>query len=423
MAMLRYIIAVMGVFLVFQSGMPKTSLATSDESFQRIDNHVLRASRSIERSPERLAAYFSQVAETDAEKARAIYRWITDRIRYDTDAFFSGNLSAVVSSDVLRSRKAVCSGYVVLFRDIAEYMGLQTEIITGHSKGYGFDARAITALADNHAWIAAKIEGEWQLIDPTWGAGFIPSDSREFVRNFTEHYFLANPEVLMYTHFPNEERWQLLENPLSEAEYLNLPMIHPLFFEWGLDFKQWNEREISADGVVEGQLGVPDSISVNVVVRNVATGNRSVVFRGYQEHTLDVKTYLEREGAHEMEIFARPARLAGDPLTLVATYSIANRQGKKQENPFPNLLGYYDMARAYLYSPLKSVLSQNEIEFKIRIPEALEVFIVDDTNWVEMKADGDVFTVSHTPQTSNPVIVAKFEGMENYSVLVEFGRN
>lgn len=400
-----------------------SSKSFAHTDWQHIDRHVLQATRSTERSPDRLAAFFAEIAHSDAEKARAIYRWITDRISYDTQAFFSGEIAAVESRDILRRRRAVCSGYVVLFRDIAEYMGLQTEIITGHSKGYGFDARTITALADNHAWIAAKIEGDWQLIDPTWGAGFIPSDSREFVRNFTEYYFLADPEVLKYTHFPSDKRWQLLEQPLSEEEYLNLPMIHPLFFGWGLDFKQWNQREISAEGILEGQLGVPDSISVNVVVRNVATGTRSVVFRGYQANLLTVQTYLEREGAYEMEIFARPARLAGDPLTLVATYSIANRQGKKQENPFPNLLGYYDKARAYLYSPIQSVLSDEEIAFKIRIPEALEVFIVDDTNWVEMTADGDIFTVSHAPQTSNPVIVAKFEGMENYSVLVEFGRN
>ena len=49
-------------------------------------------------------------------------------------------------------------------------------------------------------------------------------------------YFLPKPQQLVYTHCPDEPQWQLLERPLTLAEFEALPVVRSAFFKYGLDF-------------------------------------------------------------------------------------------------------------------------------------------------------------------------------------------
>ena len=51
-----------------------------------------------------------------------------------------------------------------------------------------------------------------------------------------EFYFLPKPQQLVYTHCPVESQWQLLELPLTLAEFEALPVVRSAFFKYGLDF-------------------------------------------------------------------------------------------------------------------------------------------------------------------------------------------
>ncbi|PRD20387.1 UNVERIFIED_CONTAM: hypothetical protein NCL1_54774 [Trichonephila clavipes] len=62
----------------------------------------------------------------------------------------------------------------------------------------------------------------------------------KFQRKLNEHFFLTDPEVLIWTHFPyceiesNYSRWQLLDKPLKLDEFNALPKVTPFFFEYNL---------------------------------------------------------------------------------------------------------------------------------------------------------------------------------------------
>lgn len=51
-----------------------------------LDRHALLAPREVEESLPRLVQYLVQPARTERDKARVLFRWVTDRIRYDIDA-------------------------------------------------------------------------------------------------------------------------------------------------------------------------------------------------------------------------------------------------------------------------------------------------------------------------------------------------
>ena len=55
--------------------------------FAEIDKHALAAPESVEKSIPELAKYLVQPCKTDKEKVRAFFRWITDKVSYDTKRY------------------------------------------------------------------------------------------------------------------------------------------------------------------------------------------------------------------------------------------------------------------------------------------------------------------------------------------------
>jgi hypothetical protein len=204
--------------------------------FDAIDEHGLKASAKDEASLASLAKYLAKPCKTEEEKARSIYRWVTDRIAYDAEGFFSGVYGDVSSVAVLKKRKTVCEGYANLYEDLAKRTGLEAAKVIGVAKGAGF-ASDKKSLDDNHAWNTVRIKGKWKLIESTWGAGSLGPD-KEFKKKFNEYFFLPDPEQLIFSHYPRDKRWQLLKAPLTQKEFEKLPKVHRSYFELGFAAKE-----------------------------------------------------------------------------------------------------------------------------------------------------------------------------------------
>ena len=200
---------------------PNDFNATLNYSYEEIDRHALNAPSSAEATVESLAAYLIEPAENDREKARAIFRWITENIDYNVEVFFKGGTGATNSEDVLKSRKSVCYGYSDIFLSLAREAGLEAVRISGYGKGYGYLPGKNFSGPANHAWNAVKINGSWYLMDSTWGAGYVSGD-KKYVRKFDDHFFMTPPSQFIYGHFPEDARWQLLDKPVSKQEFENL---------------------------------------------------------------------------------------------------------------------------------------------------------------------------------------------------------
>ncbi|MDZ4858469.1 MAG: transglutaminase domain-containing protein [Candidatus Hydrogenedentes bacterium] len=198
-----------------------------------IDTHALAATAQSEAAIRPLAQYLSTATKSDTEKARAIYRWVADRIAYDIKSFSNKTSSSADPETVFRSRLAVCSGYAALFERLAKESGLEAVTITGYAKGVGHVAGSSIA-TPNHAWNAVKLEGKWQLIDSTWGSGYVEAGAS--VKKFSETFFLPSPEKLVFSHHPQDAAWQLRsERLLTKTEFESLPEINADFFDLGIE--------------------------------------------------------------------------------------------------------------------------------------------------------------------------------------------
>ncbi|KAI9193646.1 uncharacterized protein BJ171DRAFT_249972 [Polychytrium aggregatum] len=208
-------------------------LEFTEDDFIDTDNHAKKAPKHAEHSPETLARYLCDPFQSDLHKLRAIYVWITHNIAYDTQAYFAGKLHKPVVEEILRERRAVCSGYSVLFQEIGKAAGLDVRTVIGFSRGVGYLPGDMTMQRSRdgkpfgHEWNAVLIRGRWRLIDSTWGAGHL--NGTNFVFSFTPYYFLTSPRKFIFTHYPGEAHQQFLTPPLSEDQFHQLPYTKACF--------------------------------------------------------------------------------------------------------------------------------------------------------------------------------------------------
>ncbi|KIY73070.1 hypothetical protein CYLTODRAFT_428652 [Cylindrobasidium torrendii FP15055 ss-10] len=208
--------------------------------FAFIDYHASLFPRNDVVSLEALARDLTSPFGTETEKARAIFAWMHHNVVYDTAAFFAGNLRAMSPEDTLRSGLTMCDGYAGLFAYLAEYAGLQAHKVNGHGKGLGFKATQPgappPAFAMNHAWNCVLMDGEWRLIDCCWGAGAV--DGTNYVPRLTTMWFGSDAAEFGRRHFPEEEGYQLLAEPMKWEDYILEPpgpTIFGVFYEQNFD--------------------------------------------------------------------------------------------------------------------------------------------------------------------------------------------
>jgi hypothetical protein len=235
------------------------SCANGAGDFEAVDKWARLTPEKEATSIEGLAAYLSQKAESDLERARAAYTWVATHVSYDVKMCQSKHITKQDSADVLKSRKAICMGYSNTFKDLAEKMNLKAEYVRGWSKGYGF-VPGVLPKGRGHTWNAVKIGQDWGLLDVTWGAGHM--NGTTFVRNFDAFDFLTPPDLFLQRHIPHEEEWQLVPEPVSVEAWTNIPIMN-LAAKYGVGLLSHKEVLITTtESNLEIQLSNPKEVEI-----------------------------------------------------------------------------------------------------------------------------------------------------------------
>jgi transglutaminase/protease-like cytokinesis protein 3 len=280
---------------------PGTEDISSRFSYEAIDRAAAGVVYQGE-SVSELALILKQYANSDADKARIIFTWITNNIAYDVPSFLSGQYGSVSPGDVLKERKSVCSGYANLFNALAHEMGLEAVVIEGYSKGLGY--RWGEELKVNHAWNAVKVGSGWYLVDATWGAGYV--NGNNFVPSFNPHYFATPPQVFVYDHLPVQENWQLLSQIVSKADFINLPSVSPQYFADAIQTVSHPKYLIESAGTTDIVLQAPGDVELMATLKTLAgtlDQNYVTLRQNGQYHYLRV--VLPTKGQYELEVFSK----------------------------------------------------------------------------------------------------------------------
>lgn len=193
----------------------RTDVCLVCRDFSGPDNHAAQFPRQHVRDLRSLAYDLTAPFPSHTDKARAVFTWLHHNISYDVQSFFNGTVRGSTPESTLQSGLAVCEGYAGLFTNLAIHAGLESVVIGGHGKGYGYTPLApgssLPPYNAGHAWNAVRIDGgEWKLIDPCWGSGHVSGKGQPYVAKFNPAYFSMTNEEFGIKHFPgNREHFFL----------------------------------------------------------------------------------------------------------------------------------------------------------------------------------------------------------------------
>ena len=399
--------------IVFAQSLPTVN-------YEHIDKHVLSTPEWAKESLSRLAAYLIEPAKNEKEKARAIFRWITQNIAYDSEGYFSGDYGDLSPGGVLKSGVAVCSGYSMLFNSLGQEAGLEVVNINGYSKGYDYEVGESVDGKTNHAWNAVKIDGKWHLLDATWGSGYL-NENGEFVREFDEHYFLTPPQEYIYGHLPENQKWQLLDRSISSQEYKELAYLQPPFFQSGLSIISHPKSVIETENRVTISLSAPDNaLLLAQLEQNNNSLERSLTFAQKDQGEYKVHALFPRPGEYTLRLFTK---LKDDPgkYQWAMDYKIQASKGTQEVSGFPEIYGTFVKHEVYLYGPMEGQLkSGSTLTFKLRVPGAENVAVIIDGEWNHLHKDGELFEGEVVISQGDVGVYAKFPDNSQYSGLVKY---
>ena len=207
---------------------PQSSSLASDWPWKennQLHPVILNMPPDAETSIKSVADYIKAKVTDPYEQTKALHDYVATRISYDTKAFQSKRKPRQDAAYVFRKQKAICTGYANLLVALGkEIDGINIVKVTGDIREELAEEEGIQtfrAKTTGHVWNAIKIADNWHLIDVTWDS------SRNTYKN---DYLMIPPEVMLTTHFPDHPSYQLLDSPLSKAEFENQPLMEPNFF-------------------------------------------------------------------------------------------------------------------------------------------------------------------------------------------------
>jgi len=231
----------------------KIEIYKDPDEFAEVDTRAITVAQEDQKTFTDLVRQLVAGCANDVEKARAIFRWITVK-----------NLNSLMFEDVsggdtplglLRGIKFGTESYHVLFKRLCSYAGLHCVVIKGYSKSAGYQPGV--KFEDNrfrNSWNAVYVAGAWRFVQCNWGArhlvnakevpkpGKAKSDSLRY--EYDDHYFLTDPKEFIYEFYPLQSEWQLLKNPITLAEFEELPFVRSLFFRYQLSFPSDNMKSV-----------------------------------------------------------------------------------------------------------------------------------------------------------------------------------
>ena len=213
-----------------------------------------------------LALYIKKDTNNDFRIVKRIHDWIALNIRYDAKSYLSGVIPFQGYYNTLVSGMAVCAGYADLFKRICDELNIDCKEVSGHARGYSYSLFDEEKITSNHAWNMVMIYDNLYLIDCTWDSGYL--DGTRQVQKYTTDYLFIKPERIIYSHFPIWQTDQLLNPPISEDEFLNMPAYRPLFFNYITEVKPSPGKIIKMDGRTKINFYVNDNTYLMFEVSN-----------------------------------------------------------------------------------------------------------------------------------------------------------
>lgn len=278
--------------------------------------------------------------------------------------------------------------------------GLKCEVVGGYSKGYGFrHGDSFRGKNGDHAWNAVLADGKWRLLDCCWGAGYC-DDYHHFQRRFTDHQFAVQPEHFVLTHLPEEDRWQLLEEPLTLEEFEETASPKIQFFHLGLKLLSHTNAVLHArSGELKVRIANPLGAGLLARVETTGSTKEKLEHCSLIQSRAGVSTITANfpaGGESLLSIYGRRPEVDGQEqrqskvYEFILSYTVKCKRSKPGRSPyFPRVFNGFNVPNSYIFSPLSGTLLRGKqpVQFHLLHPTATKLVVSIDGDFTYLQCN------------------------------------
>ena len=198
------------VLCLLEMGIPVSYTQAQPPGFSAVDAHARSLPFPDDKDVIRLTDSLTSRFDSDLEKGRAVFIWITENIAYDCggenrvksepeEAVHPLYYTQQQLANILRTRRTRCDGFSFLFKLMCRLAGIYAPVQEGYAR---FDGGKVDpdTVQPNHAWNAVCYDGAWYETDLTAAAG--QCDGKRFSRGLREEFFRMKPELVERLYIP-----------------------------------------------------------------------------------------------------------------------------------------------------------------------------------------------------------------------------
>ena len=423
--------------------MPRLKLVFSIFNNPSIQPFIDKAPSKMQNDIQTIANYLYEFKTNnkfpELDKYSIFFYYLCTKLQYDVKGINKDNknLEEVFSSGYANSLQ-----FCKIFELMCKKHLLRVKRISGFCKSkvtpqfkVGTDCNII-----NHHWNAIYIHNKWYFCDLTFGSGGIKPRG-EFKKNyFNPFYFLTLPDILIETHYPSDEIWQLSTKIIPMNQFSSKKEI--LFGEFYKQVYEHNIQLVSHEFPIIHhnycnkplviQIGVKEmAIQSNLYLHNFRNKISDIKFNfNDKKNIFSLEPIFPENGDYWVEILYREFASNETQYLPLINYKILVDnslekyfenlkkqkilQVKKEEmikelkKKRPKRMGMtfmpgsiidrkdlkkmktqkicLDNEGAYLISPSNNNIKMgHENDFKIKVPNSVGVCVLDGKNWNYLK--------------------------------------
>eukprot|EP00826_Nyctotherus_ovalis_P050103 TRINITY_DN6106_c0_g3_i3.p1 TRINITY_DN6106_c0_g3~~TRINITY_DN6106_c0_g3_i3.p1 ORF type:complete len:318 (+),score=83.83 TRINITY_DN6106_c0_g3_i3:73-1026(+) len=307
------------------------------------------------------------------------------------------------------------------YKRMAEELGVEANCVSGWAKGARYDPEAPLGPA-NHDWNAVKVGGKWYLVDAAWGAG---NEIRgKYVREYSSYYFGPNPGRLIRSHWPADEKWQLLTANVSKENFEALLKYNGDFYDCGLLSTNPDTAIIQQREIVNIVINYDPAINMQVKAKLEYYNGHTYTEASNGWFVQKLSTYfhctlaLSKRGKYRATFYVKLA--TQENYYSAFAYIIHCDQDAKRHKELPSVYKDFSATKAVLHAPLTGPLKWGSVvEFKVQICGVKEV-VVQTNSLVPLNKDDDIFAGKVEIDSEEVAVYYMYPGMTSYSGLLQY---
>ena len=314
---------------------------------------------------------------TEAESVYLIYKWITENINFDNSF-----IKIEDETSTYNNGRGSYYGISHIFITMCKFLGLKANYIEGYALIRYYLNKEKIIVKKDYGWNSVIIDNKYYLVDSIAKGANSPFG---FYSKEIDHYFCTYPEFFVRTHFPLDNKWQLLRETIDLETFLSQVTLFYFFFKYGF-------KSIKPDKAFLNVTNTLKIVLINENPNNILHYLISFKYGLYLYSNIKEKTEIDFIFNEKRKyIFSLSTSFNEYGNYEIAEYVVNNEMEKNPPLYFPeqyNLINGIKLIEP-LYSPLKR---GETINFKILFEASDKLIIKDKIGNITLTKEGNIFT-------------------------------